>query len=103
MLQTLTKPIYELLVPVMPNSQNILAKGTILEFDTASAAYKAYSSGVPCAILMEDVPAGSSLVYAKVAFEGTFFEDEIGTVSEDVKAALRNVKIYILNRQQVTR
>ena len=103
MLQTLTKPIYELLVPVKPDSTNTLSKGTILEFDTESAAYKAYSSGVPCAVLMEDVPAGSTPVYAKVAFEGSFFEDEIGTVSEEVKAALRNVKIYILDRQQITR
>jgi len=91
---------YETLVPVDVTSS--MSKGTVLEYDSTNHYYKPYSAGTPAGILMEDVSSGQDPAMAKVLFAGIVYEDEIsGTVTEDLKAALRQVGIFIEKRETI--
>ena len=90
----------EMIVPVDVSAD--MDAGTILEYDSTNHYYTAYSSGTPVAVLLEDVTAGQSPATAKVLFEGEIDEDDLAsTPNEDVKAALRNVGIYVISTTNV--
>lgn len=89
---------YEAIVPVDVSAD--IDAGTILEYDSTNHYYTPYSSGTPAGILMEDVASGQSPATAKVLFHGVVYEDELAsTPSEDVKALLRQVGIFVETRK----
>lgn len=95
------KPSVVLMAPFLQQASDT-PEYTILEYDATNDAYVPYSTGTPCAVLLETVAAGSQVVQAKVLFEGVLDEAVFSTApDEDVKAALRNVGIYVLKRTDV--
>jgi len=91
---------YEALVPV--NVSADIEKGTILEWDGTNGYYTPLSSGDPAGILLEDVVTGQDPAVAKVLFHGVVYEDELAsTPSEDTKAKLRKVGIFVEKRTEI--
>ena len=91
----------EQLIPVDVSAD--IAKGTVLKYDATNHYYVPDDGTSPEAILLEDVSAGQSPAYALALVGGTVYEDVIiGTVSEDLKALLRRVGIYVEPRSEVT-
>ena len=90
----------EQLVPVDVSAN--LAKGSLLKWDATNHHYVADNGTAPEAVLMEDVVAGQNPAYALALVGGDVYEDEIAvSMTEDIKALLRNVGIYVEKRSNV--
>lgn len=89
---------YLTIVPVDVTSD--IAVGTVLEYDATNHRYKPLSAGTPAGVLMEGVTASQDPATAKVMFWGIIYEDELASApSEDVKAQLRQIGIFVEKRQ----
>ncbi|APT75284.1 hypothetical protein LN42_01925 [Marinitoga sp. 1137] len=87
------------IVPVDVTSA--IPKGTVLEYDSTNQKYIPLSAGTPVGILAEDVSASQDPAKAAVIFFGVVYEDELDsgvTVTENLKAQLRQVGIFLENR-----
>lgn len=85
-------------VPV--NVTSAISKGTLLEYDATNHVYTPLSAGTPVGVLMEDVAQDQDPAYANVLFFGIVYEDELASApSEDVKAQLRQVGIFVETRE----
>lgn len=90
----------EQLVPV--DTSAALSKGSFLKWDATNHHYVADDGTAPEAVLMEDVAAGQTPAYALALVGGDVYEDEIAvSVTEDMKALLRKVGIYVEKRESV--
>jgi hypothetical protein len=89
---------YYSIVPV--DVTNDIPAGTILEYDAINHRYTPLASGSPAGVLVEDVSASQNPATAKVMFWGIVYTDEIVTTpSEDVKAQLRQIGIFVEERE----
>lgn len=91
---------YEAIVPIDVSAD--ISAGTLLEYDATAHYYKPLTAGDPVGILRENVVAGQSPATAKVQFFGIVYEDELAAVpSEDIKALLRKVGIFVESRPSI--
>lgn len=89
----------ELIVPFDVTAE--AKKNTFVEYDTVAHKYKPYSSGEIKGMLTEDVSINQEPETARVLFKGIVFEDKIDssvTVTDDMKAELRTIGIFIEKR-----
>ncbi|SHE47929.1 hypothetical protein SAMN02745164_00509 [Marinitoga hydrogenitolerans DSM 16785] len=80
-----------------------IPKGSIVEYNSTNQSYAKLSAGTPAGILAEDVAASQIPAQAAVIFFGVVYEDELDagvTVTEDLKAQLRQVGIFLESREQ---
>jgi hypothetical protein len=78
---------------------------TLVEYDSTAHKYTKYSSGSIKGILMENVVANQDPETAKVMFHGVFYSDQFDdsvTLTEDIKADLRSIGIFVEDRVPVT-
>jgi hypothetical protein len=78
---------------------------TLVEYDSTTHKYTKHSAGSIKGILMENVAANQDPETAKVMFHGVFYTDQFDdsvTLTEDIKADLRSIGIFVEDRIPVT-